>query len=403
MTYAELLARLVSARRFGMKLGLDRMRAQLDALGSPDARLGTVVHVAGTNGKGSTVAMIAQAARNAGKRVATYTSPHLSTLRERIQIDSELASEDAIVEAADGVDPELTFFEQITAIGLRIIAGAKPDITVLEVGLGGRLDATNAVAAEIAVVTGVAMDHEAILGPTLADIAREKAGIFKRGQRAVIGLSGESEAVPWLLDHARAAGVASVTLADEAAPTPLAGLYQHTNAAIAAAVASLLGIAPDFAGTVHPGRFERAGDLILDGAHNPHGARALADTLRSLGLRPVLVIAASADKDLAALAAALRPAVSHVVATRYQQERSADPAQLAQIFGGEAAPDLEHAVARARALGSPVLIAGSLFLVGEARVRYLGAPADPVFVTDPSAGPAPSAAHPPTTSRGTST
>ncbi len=403
MTYPELLARLVSARRFGMKLGLERMRAQLDALGAPDSRLGTVVHVAGTNGKGSTVAMIAQAARNAGKRVATYTSPHLSTLRERIQIDGALVSEAQIVEAADGVDAELTFFEQITAIGLRIIADAQPAITVLEVGLGGRLDATNAVAADIAVVTGVAMDHEAILGSTLADIAREKAGIFKRGQRAVVGLSGEPEAVPWLLEHARAAGVASVSLADQPAPTPLLGLYQHTNAAIAAEVARLLGIAPDFTGTVHPGRFERAGDLILDGAHNPHGARALADTLRSLALRPVLVIAASSDKDLAALAAALRPAVSHVIATRYQQERSADPAQLAALFGGESAPDLETAVVRARSLGGPILIAGSLFLVGEARVRYLGAPADPVFVTDPSAGPAASAATPPTTSRGTST
>ena len=190
-----------------------------------------------------------------------------------------------------------------------------------------------------------------------------------------------------------------MSLADEPAPTPLAGLYQHTNAAIAAAVASLLGIAPDFAGTVHPGRFERAGDLILDGAHNPHGARALADTLRSLGVRPVLVIAASADKPLADLARALEPAVSHVIATRYQQERSASPDELARHFAhAETAPDLEHAVARARALGSTVLIAGSLFLVGEARVRYLGAPADPVFVTDPSAGPAGSAAPPPTTS-----
>jgi dihydrofolate synthase/folylpolyglutamate synthase len=399
VTYADLLARLVSARRFGMKLGLPRMREQLDRLGAPDRRLGTVIHVAGTNGKGSTVAMIAAIARNAGKRVATYTSPHLSTLRERIVIDGEMASEDAIVAAAEGVDPELTFFEQITAIGIRIIADASPDITVLEVGLGGRLDATNAVAAPIAVVTGVAMDHEAILGDTLEAIAREKAGIFKRDQHAVIGASGEPAAVPWLVAHARAAGVATVTIADEDVPVELVGSHQRRNAGTAAAVARILGLPADLRGVSHPGRFEVAGDLILDGAHNPHGARALAQTLVEQGIRPVLVIACSADKDVAAIAAALRPAVSHVVATRYQQERAMDPATLAGFFGGEHAPDLAAAVARARQLGSPVLVAGSLFLVGEARVRYLGAPADPVMLTDPSAAPAASAASPPTTSR----
>jgi dihydrofolate synthase / folylpolyglutamate synthase len=385
MTYPELLARLVSARRFGMKLGLERMRAQLDRLGAPDRRLGTVVHVAGTNGKGSTVAMIAALARNAGKRVATYTSPHLSSLRERIVIDGEMASEAAIVEAAREVDPELTFFEQITAIGLSIIADAHPDITVLEVGLGGRLDATNAVDAPIGVVTGVAMDHEAILGDTLAAIAREKAGIFKRGQHAVIGCSGEPEAVPWLADHAHAASVADLVIADTPVEVELVGAHQQRNGAAAAAVAKLLELPVDFTGTRHPGRFERAGDLILDGAHNPHGARALAATLAEQGIRPVLVIACSADKDVAAIAAALRPAVSHVVATRYQQDRAMDPETLAGHFGGTARPDLESAVEAARALGTPVLIAGSLFLVGEARVRYLGVPADPVMLTDPTA------------------
>jgi dihydrofolate synthase/folylpolyglutamate synthase len=401
VTYAELLARLVSARRFGMKLGLERMREQLDRLGAPDRRLGTVVHVAGTNGKGSTVAMIAAIAKNAGKRVATYTSPHLSCLRERITIDGAMASEQQVVDAAEGVDPELTFFEQITAIGLSIIADAQPDITVLEVGLGGRLDATNAVAAPIGVVTGVAMDHEAILGDTLEAIAREKAGIFKPGQHAVIGGAGEPAAVPWLADHASAAGVADVTIVDGEVPVELVGSHQRRNAATAAAVAQLLGLPADLRGVRHPGRFEVAGDLILDGAHNPHGARALAQTLAEQGIRPVLVIACSADKDVAAIAAALRGSVSHVVATRYQQERAMDPAALALHFDGEHAPDLESAVTRARQLGSPVLIAGSLFLVGEARVRYLGAPADPVMLTDPSGGPGASAVNPPTTSRET--
>src|SRR6266850_1203235 len=143
--YRELLARLYAARRFGMKLGLERVRDVLDRLGAPDRALGAVVHVGGTNGKGSTVAMIAALANSGGARVAAYTSPHLSSLRERIAIDGELASEHAIVAAADRVAAvgggDLTFFEQITALAIMLIADARVDVTVLEVGLGGRLDA----------------------------------------------------------------------------------------------------------------------------------------------------------------------------------------------------------------------------------------------------------------------
>jgi len=180
--YGDLLQRLFAARRFGIVLGLERIRALLDRLGAPDRRLGTVVHVGGTNGKGSTIAMLAAVARECGLRVATYTSPHLSSLRERIVIDGQLIGEDALVAAADAVraagGDELTFFEQLTAIGCLAIAEARVDLTILEVGLGGRLDATTAIDAPVAVVTGVALDHQAILGDTIAAIAAEKAGIF---------------------------------------------------------------------------------------------------------------------------------------------------------------------------------------------------------------------------------
>jgi len=404
MTYDELLQRLVSARRFGMKLGLERMRELLDTLGAPDRKLGRVVHIAGTNGKGSTVAMVAALARSAGKRVATYTSPHLSTLRERITIDGELVSEDEVVRAAEQVSTaggdELTFFEQVTAMGFMIIASRAVDITVLEVGLGGRLDATNVVAAPIAAVTGVALDHEAILGNTLDAIAFEKAGIFKSGQRAFIGCAGEPAAVPLLVQHARAAGVGELTVIDEPAHVTLAlpGPHQQRNAALALALVDALGLAADrsvLATLSHPGRFEIVGDVILDGAHNPHGARALAATLHERGLKPTLVVAVSADKDVAAIARALGPQVRAVIATRYQQERALAPQDLAAVFRAaigqsgaddmhiEAAPDLTTAIARARTLGSPILIAGSLFLVGEARTLLLGAPTDPVVVSDP--------------------
>src|SRR5262245_2713602 len=248
MTYPELLQRLVSSRRFGMKLGLERMRELLDALGAPDRALGTVIHIGGTNGKGSTVAMVAALARSAGKRVATYTSPHLSTLRERITIDGALVSEDAVVAAAARVSAaggdELTFFEQVTAIAMLIIADAHVDVTVLEVGLAGRLDATNVVDAPIAAVTGVAFDHEAILGNTLAAIAAEKAGIFKRGQRVFVGHAGEPDAVPLLVQHARDAGVADVRVVVDPANVPLAlaGEHQQRNAALALALVEALGL-----------------------------------------------------------------------------------------------------------------------------------------------------------------
>jgi dihydrofolate synthase/folylpolyglutamate synthase len=401
MTYRELLQRLVGARRFGMKLGLPRMRELLDRLGAPDTKLGTVVHIGGTNGKGSTVAMVAALARSAGARVATYTSPHLSTLRERVTIDGRLVTEEELVAAAEQVSAaggdDLTFFEQVTAIAMVIIAARTVDVTVLEVGLGGRLDATNVVAAPIAAVTGVALDHEAILGDTLSAIAFEKAGIFKRGQRAFIGAAGEPDAVPLLASHARDAGVAELRVIDEPvqAPLALAGAHQQRNAALALALVDALGLPADpgvLATLVHPGRFEVAGDLILDGAHNPHGAAALATTLRERGITPVLVLAVSADKDVRAIVRALAPEVRAVIATRYQQERALAPDQLAAIVAelgvpAETAPDLAGAVARARALGSPVLIAGSLFLVGEARSLLLGAPTDPVFVTDPVRAP----------------
>ncbi len=408
MTYDELLARLLPARRFGVVLGLDRMRQILDRLGAPDRRLGAVVHVGGTNGKGSTVAMIAALAAAAGQRVASYTSPHLSCLRERIVIDGAMIPEAALVAAAERVrgagGDELTFFEQLTAIAMVAIADAQVDVTVLEVGLGGRLDATNVITPVVAVVTGVALDHEAILGGSLAAIAAEKAGIWKPGRPAIIGASGIAEAVPVLVAAAEAVG-APVTRIDEAAiaavpPVALPGAHQRRNAAAAIAAVRALGlpiVRAALATVRHPGRFEvispaiaGVSHVILDGAHNPHGAAALAEALQARGERPVLIVAVSADKDVPAIAAALVPVVGAVIATRYQQDRAMDPAALAAVFAqagavASAAPDLRSAVAAAARHAQPIVIAGSLFLVGEARTLLLGAPTDPMLVTDPPA------------------
>ena len=425
--YAELLGRLYAARRFGVVLGLERMRALLDRLGAPDRELGTVVHVAGTNGKGSTVRMIAALAAAGGARVATYTSPHLSTLRERIAIAGELISEDAIVAAADVVraqgGDELTFFEQLTAIAFVAIARAQIDVTVLEVGLGGRLDATNVVDAPIAVITGIALDHEAILGATTAEIAAEKAGIIKPRQHVVIARSGDPTVRPVLIAAAERAG-AELTLLeweniDRVPPLGLRGDHQRRNAAAALAALDQLeargvvhlgdaGRRAALAAVTHPGRCEWLADqrIMLDGAHNPHAAVALAALAEhapdaSTPWDPVLVIGVSADKDVRAILGALRRVTSRVVATRYQQDRAMPVAELAAIAAElgypvvDSAPDLASALARARArvaeTGRPtdgILVTGSLFLVGEARTLLIGAPTDPIAVSDPAATPA---------------
>jgi len=404
-------------------LGLDRMHAILDQLGHPERRLGTVIHVGGTNGKGSTVAMIAALLGGRGARVATYTSPHLSCLRERICFDGELISEPAIVAAADRVraagGDQLTFFEQLTAIACVAIADRDVDYTILEVGLGGRLDATTAIDADVAVVTGVAIDHAAILGDTLAAIAREKAGIFKPGQRVVIGAAGEPAAVSLLVDAARAVGAAAIAVVDAAAiaRAPELGGYQRANAAAALAVVDQLALRrppaspPDpaidarvLAACRVPGRYEvirtaSGHDLILDGAHNPHAAAALASRLRDDGRRPILIVAVSADKDARGIAAALAPTARRVIATRYQQARALAPAQLADTFRAavdadalaiETAADLAAAIGRATALATgdtAIAITGSLFVVGEARTLLVAAPSDPYVVTDPMPAP----------------
>ncbi len=413
--YVELLGRLFAARRFGIVLGLDRMRALLDKLGAPDRRLGTVVHVGGTNGKGSTVAMLAALAAAGGVKVASYTSPHLSTVRERIVIAGEMITEAAFVAAAAEVSAaggdELTFFEQLTAIAFVAIAAAQVDVTVLEVGLGGRLDATNVVDAPISVITGIALDHEAILGSTIAAIAAEKAGIFKAGQHVVLSRSGDPAATPVLLAAAERAGVATVTrldwdAIDRVPPLSLSGVHQRRNAA--AALAALdqleaLGVvkvppvtrAAALECVQHPGRFEWLdGDpeVILDGAHNPDGAATLDALLRELSARRiVMIIAVSADKDVRELVAQLVAQASYVIATRYQQDRSLDPAALAAVvrevhpgIAVEAAPDLASALATATDHGDLIVIAGSLFLVGEARKTLMGVAADPIALSDPA-------------------
>jgi dihydrofolate synthase/folylpolyglutamate synthase len=448
LTYTEALAALETRGRFGIRLGLGRVRALLRAIGEPQASVRGAL-VAGTNGKGSVIALAGSALRAAGYRVGETPKPHLVTYRERIVVDGRpIAADDfarlveAVVPVADRVSRRLgppTEFELLTAMMFRHFADARLDLALVEVGLGGRLDATNAWDGGVAALTNVDLDHTDRLGSTIGAIAREKAAIVKRGDLAVAGTSGEAleilrrrcarlgvplavaPAAP-LLGWTRDA--ISVDL-PRLGPTEigLRGRHQAANAAVADALLDALGDAgiadvPDdarrrgYRNARWPGRLELlevAGPLgtrevLLDGAHNPAGAAALAAALDDL--RPlmaggsetppaplVVVWAAMADKDVeGTIAAAARtPALTGatVVCTAPDLPRALAPEALAAAWtrvgvpgmSVRTAPSPEAALDAALELpGGPVVIAGSLYLVGAVRARLVDDPAlrDPV-------------------------
>jgi dihydrofolate synthase / folylpolyglutamate synthase len=419
--YELLLARLYSARRFGMRLELARVAGCLERLGRPQARFAAVAQVGGTNGKGSSAAFAESILRAAGVRTGLYSSPHLARLSERFRVAGAelepavlLEADRAVAGSAAAAGVDLTFFERLTAMAVWAFADSAVEVAVLEVGMGGRLDATTAVGADVAAVTGVALDHQEHLGSTLAEIAREKAGVFRAGQRAVVGASGEPEAVPLLCYEAQRARVAALTVlqgeAIAAVPQPLglAGPHQRANAACALAIVdhleALLNRRFDdetrrrgLAGCRLPGRLEQVASsptVLIDGAHNLHAARALAVALGEVSpARPVLVLAVSRDKDATGIAATLADVAAEVVVTATAHDRAMPVDELARAVRAAApavplrrAPDTAAALALAReraGTGGAVLVAGSLFLAGEARVLVCGERADPLPVSDP--------------------
>jgi dihydrofolate synthase/folylpolyglutamate synthase len=397
-------------RTLGVELGLERVRRALDALGNPQRRF-TAVQIAGTNGKGSTAAMTDAVLRAAGVRTGLYTSPHLSRFTERLRVGGveadgdRLAALDARV-AATGVP--LTYFEVATALAFLLFAEEKVDVAVLETGLGGRLDAVTTCEPAATAITSVALDHMDYLGGTLRQIAREKAGILKPGVPCFLGAL-PPEADEEISSAAAAAGAPLLRLGRDLAPpdVPLAlpGDHQRANAALAVALAEFAAaargrallpsaVARGLAEVRWPGRLERvASDVLLDCAHNVEGARALAAALPALsGRRPVaLVTSIVQGKDAAAILAALAPHVSTIVATSSHNPRSLpaeDLAAVARARGAktEVAPDPIAALDLARRLVGPdglVVVAGSIFLVGELRAHLLGSPADPRGASDP--------------------
>jgi len=395
MTYEEVLLRLARAARFGMDFDLSRVAGAMARLDHPERRLGKVVHVGGTNGKGSTAAMVAAILESAGLKTGLYTSPHLARVTERIrtggvEIDRARFAESVELADVDG----LTFFEQLTVVGIVAFAEERVDATVLEVGLGGRLDATNVVDADVAVVTGVALDHEEVLGHDLLQIAREKAGIFKAGRVAVVGAGGEPEAVPVLVEMAEAVG-ARVVRAGTDVPWPVAlpGAHQMRNAACALAATSALGIAAaaqraGLAAVRWPGRLEEVDGVLLDAAHNPQGARALA---AALGAAPFTVVAGiSADKDIAGVVLPVASRAARIFATEAPSARALPAGELGAVASRVAPgrvvvePSWRAALAQARAVGGRVVVYGSLFLVGAVRAELLGEWVDPLPLADPA-------------------
>jgi dihydrofolate synthase / folylpolyglutamate synthase len=402
--YAGTLERLYGLAPRGALLGLVRVRAACIALNHPERRFETI-HIAGTNGKGSVAAMIEARARAGGVRTGRYTSPHLVRFSERIQVMGKPASDDHLLGALEevmGRFPELTFFETATMAAFIVFARMEVELAVVEVGLGGRLDATNVLAAPRATaITRIALDHTDRLGNDLASIAREKAGILKPAVPVVAGpldpiscaiVRAEAErlgAPLWLT--AEDGEIASFV---DRHPPGLAGRHQIENAKIAVALAREVAlpesaIASGLSTVKWPGRLEAIatplGEVLLDAAHNPDGAAALAATLASHGRDPdrvALVFGAMADKDARSMLAVLAPHARHRFYVAPEGRRAIDPVLLAEHLPGVVARGIPEALDQARAAagaGGSVLVAGSIFLVGAARAYLLGLPRDPAI------------------------
>jgi dihydrofolate synthase/folylpolyglutamate synthase len=381
------LDRLGMVSPAGDRLGLERIAELLDRLGRPQDKLPPIFHVAGTNGKGSTIAFLRAALEGAGHEVHAFTSPHLVRFNERIRIAGRLIDDEPlaallteVLDASDGIEP--SFFEVATAVAFLAFARAPADACILEVGLGGRLDATNVV--ERPLVTGIAslgLDHQQFLGSDIVSIAREKAAIAKRGV-PLVSLAQPADAEAAIAQVASERGAPLLLEGRDWSVAPdlrpgLAGPHQRRNAGLAWAMLSAqVGLSVSrttfldaIAHADWPARFERLADgplarglaTWIDGAHNPAAAAALADLLADQA--PMhLVLGILANKDAEAIVNALAPHALSLTFVPVPDHAHHDPAELARRFGGRAAASVEGALAE---LPEPRLVAGSLYLAGE--------------------------------------
>ncbi len=413
--YRELTRWALDLQLFGIKLGLSSTEALLDRLGNPHREL-RAIHIAGSNGKGSTAAVLAAILRESGLKVGLYSSPHLVSFRERFLINGRMPGREKLArymsrvrEVADVREPP-TFFEFTTALAFLYFAEMGVEAALIETGLGGRLDATNIISPAVSVITTITLEHTQYLGSTLEEIAFEKAGIIKERTPVVIGRipdpagevilrrAAEADAPAHVYGRdfeARLSGrnldYRGLSLNLKGLKMGLTGPFQGRNAAVALAaleVFSSPGRTPDeetirsgMEESVWPGRLQvidRSPLTILDGAHNPQACRALAQALSEIlseeektGL--ILVMGAMSDKDHRSMIETLGPLADEMILTRPVYERSAEPEDLARVaaeagFQHRVERSLMGAVARAREQAGPtdlIVITGSLFVVGE--------------------------------------
>jgi dihydrofolate synthase / folylpolyglutamate synthase len=422
VTYQEALDFLYPLHRFGIKPGLDRVLELMDIFGSPHSRLGKVIHIAGTNGKGTTAAALASIFQASGRKTALYTSPHLVDFSERIRIDGSPVPRDKVAsycsrlkEGANGRN--FTFFEATTAIAFAWFADEGVEVSVIETGMGGRLDATNVVSPEYAVITGIGLDHTHWLGSTVAAISREKSGIIKQGCRVYTAVQDPAASKP--IEKAAASCGASLTVAGRDARwavkdvgegslvldirtpdthypslhVPLTGAFHASNITLAVMVAQDSGLPADhirsgigrMLETGYRSRLEKIGarpSLYLDVSHNPDGMRCTVDTL--LGFLPAyrsvrIMVGLASDKDVRSIVRELGRLGSDFVTVGIPSERSLDAGKLAEVCRSEGyrATDFESARAGLCFLlehASPddlLLVTGSFFLAGDILSHYL--------------------------------
>ncbi len=386
-------------------LKLDRLVRLLGALGNPQTRLPPVIHVAGTNGKGSVCAFTRAMAEAAGLRVHVYTSPHLVKFNERIRLAGALVSDEALAGALDEIEAvnegnQITVFEAITAAAFLLFSRVPADLCVLEVGLGGRFDATNVIRPAACAITSISMDHQDFLGDTLGAIAAEKAGIIKPGIPVVVGAQ-QPEALAVIMAEAQAAQAPLLLRGRdwEVTPTPqglrfqglelpppaLPGAHQAENAALAMLALRAAGfafspevLAAGLRGVEWPARLQRlhgallaalppGSELWLDGAHNPGGAEALAAQLRAWGGDVTLILGMKQAKDVGEVMRILLPHAAQIFAVAEPGQHLALPVEaIIAASGGRAlpGPDVAGALAQITA-PTRVLICGSLYLAGE--------------------------------------
>jgi dihydrofolate synthase/folylpolyglutamate synthase len=419
--YSEAIQALFARTSGNIKPGLERTEALLAKLGSPHLKL-SAIHVAGTNGKGSVVATCEALLRARGLVVGRYTSPHLVDFRERVTVNGRPIFEKEVLEFLKHWIPTAeemgaTFFEVTTALAFDWLARQEVDIAVIETGLGGRLDSTNVLTPRVTTVTSIGLDHTDLLGDTLEAIAREKAGIFKPMVPAVIGeptpeirellakcaKDTEAKPVTVLDEHYEIANVevsssgTSFSLRhgtdDQHLTTPLLGAHQARNTATAIATLAAMGseylprpaeIANALSKVFLPGRFQRTGKIIFDVAHNPDGARTIAETIRAVNPPSprTALVAVLADKDWRGIIRELAPAVDRFVFTTAPSapdERKWDPAEAAtfakaQGFRADLEPDLDVAIVRGQENSETLLITGSFHTVGDAMSRLQVSP-----------------------------